>query len=188
MILPVYSYGNKILNQPTEEIDPGHEGLAELIDNMWETMYACNGVGLAAPQVGHGIAVLVMDAGMLDDQYEGVKRVMINPDLTELSDNKVSYEEGCLSIPNIREEIKRPEKIKVSYEDENFEFREETFDSIPARIIQHEIDHLDGILFTDRISRLRKRLISKKLDQIAKGYARADYPMEFPSKKRKTAG
>lgn len=187
MVLPIYAYGNKILSEPADDVEPEDEGLSELIEQMWETMYASSGVGLAAPQVGRSLRLFVMDAGQLDENYHGLKRVIINPEILEPSAEKVNYEEGCLSIPHIREEIKRPETVTIGYEDEEFNYYEETFSDIPARIIQHEMDHLEGILFVDRVSSLRKRLLKKRLENIARGNVKVDYPMEFPIGKKKAA-
>ena len=199
MILPIVAYGDPVLKKEGEEIDENYEGLKELISNMFETMYEANGVGLAAPQVGKSIRLFIVDAspfaeedeeegGEPDEKAKGLenfKKVFINPIIEEESGNEWGFREGCLSIPNIREEVQRKEKIVITYFDENWEFHEEEYEGYAARVIQHEYDHVDGVLFTDRLSPLKKRLLKKKLTNISKGDVDVDYRMRFPSAKRK---
>lgn len=198
MILPIVAYGDPVLKKEAEEIDENYEGLKELIDNMFETMYEANGVGLAAPQVGKSIRLFIVDAspfaedeeedGKPDEKAKGLedfKKVFINPIIEEETGNDWGFREGCLSIPNIREEVQRKEKIVITYFDENWEFHEEEYDGYAARVIQHEYDHVDGILFTDHLSPLKKRLLKKKLSNISKGDIDVDYRMRFPAQKKK---
>lgn len=199
MILPVVAYGDPVLKKEGIEIDKDYPDLQELIENMWETMYNANGVGLAAPQIGKSIRLFVVDASPFaeDDEeeeepdpraegLEGFKKVFINPIIEEETGEEWAFEEGCLSIPFIREDVYRKEKILVTYYDENFEFHEEYFDGYAARVIQHEYDHINGTLFTDHLSPLKKKLLSKKLLNIAKGNIEVAYKMKFPTvKKRK---
>ena len=196
MILPIVAYGDPVLKKEGEEIDENYEGLKELIDNMFETMYQASGVGLAAPQIGRSIRLFIVDATpFADDQddekpdpkakgLENFKKVFINPIIEEESGEDWAFQEGCLSIPTVREDVYRKEKITISYYDENFEFKEETLDGYAARVVQHEYDHVDGILFTDHLSPLKKRLLNKKLNNISKGDVEANYRMKFPVKKR----
>lgn len=189
MILPIVAYGDPILKRVAEEIPEDYEGLKELIDNMYQTMYNANGVGLAGPQVGKSLRIFIVDASPFaeDDEeqkYQDLKdfkKVFINPIILEETGKKWDFEEGCLSIPGIREEVGRQEKLIIEYQDENFEFIEEEYDGIRARIIQHEYDHLEGVLFTDKIGSFRRRLIKSKLLDIAKGRVPAEYKMKFPS-------
>lgn len=196
MILPIVAYGDPVLKKEAEEIDKDYQGLSELIENMWETMYEASGVGLAAPQVGKSIRLFIVDASPFandgdeeepDPKAEGLenfKKVFINPIIEEESGEDWAFQEGCLSIPTIREDVYRKEKITISYYDEDFNFKEETFDGYAARVIQHEYDHVDGILFTDHLSPLKKRLLNKKLANISKGEVKVDYRMRFPVKKK----
>lgn len=199
MILPVVPYGDPVLRRETEEIEESYPDLKKLISDMWETMYASNGVGLAAPQIGKSIRIFVIDASSFaDDKDEdgnpieieekakscvGFKKVFINPIIEEETGDSWVFREGCLSIPNIREDVKRKEKILVTYFDENFDFHEEEFEGYAARVIQHEYDHIEGVLFTDLINPLRRRLLKKKLNDISKGKVDAPYRMRFPIKK-----
>lgn len=198
MILPIVAYGDPVLKKEGVEIEEDYEGLKELIENMWESMYNAHGVGLAAPQVGKSIRLFIVDASPFasdtdeeeepDPKAEGLedfKKVFINPIIEEEDGEDWAFQEGCLSIPGVREEVYRKEKVTISYFDENFDFHEETFDGYAARIIQHEYDHVDGILFTDHLSPLKKRLINKKLTNISKGIVDIDYRMKFPVTKRK---
>jgi len=197
MILPIVAYGDPVLKKEAEEIDEKYDGLKELIDNMFETMYDASGVGLAAPQIGKSIRLFVVDAspfaeveeGEEEDPMakgcEGFKKVFINPIIEEETGEEWAFNEGCLSIPKIREEVYRKEKILVTYFDENFEFHEEEFDGYAARVIQHEYDHVEGILFTDHLTPLKKRLLKKKLTNISKGEINVDYRMKFPAAKRR---
>ena len=178
MILPIYVYGQSALRKPTEEIGPDYEGLKELIDNMYETMYNASGVGLAAPQIGLSIRLFVVDADVMGDEYEeckGFKRAFINPEITNKSQETVSMEEGCLSLPGINESVSRAKWVEVHYQDENMQEHEEKIEGYAARVFQHEYDHLEGHVFTDRISPLRRQLIKNKLNNIAKGKTACRY-------------
>lgn len=186
MILPITAYGSKILKQEAAEIDPGYPGLKELIANMYETMYRADGVGLAAPQVDRSIRLFVIDAGAMSEEYPelaGFKKTFINPYIIDRSGKEWFFNEGCLSVPNVREDVKRKEGITIEYMDEGFELKEESYDGIKARIIQHEYDHLDGTLFVDRVSPIRKKLLRGKLSNIARGQVNVKYKMKFPNKK-----
>ena len=198
MILPVVAYGDPVLKKEGKEITKDFPKLNELIDNMFETMYEASGVGLAAPQIGESIRLFVIDASPFaepdeeDDEpdpraegLDGLKKVFINPIIEEESGEEWGFNEGCLSIPKIREEVFRKEKITISYYDENWALKEEVYDGYAARIIQHEYDHIDGILFTDHLSPLKKRLLKNKLQNISKGDISTDYRMRFPMKKKK---
>lgn len=197
MVLPIIAYGDPVLKKECAEIDKDHKGLKELIADMWETMYSANGVGLAAPQVNQSIRLFIIDASPFaededekdpDPRVVGVKdlkKVFINPIIEEERGEEWAFEEGCLSIPNIREDIYRQEKITISYLDEKFKLHEDTYEGYAARVIQHEYDHIDGILFTDHLSPLKKRLLNKKLTNISKGLIDINYRMKFPSSKRK---
>ena len=181
MILPVYVYGAPVLRKVAENINSNQNGLSELIDNMFETMYNADGVGLAAPQVGELIRLFIVDAAPLvedEPSLKGFKKVFINPQITERIGDKWEYTEGCLSIPNIREDVERPDVIKIEYLDENFKHYSETFEGVKARIIQHEYDHLDGVLFVDKLSPIRKKLLKPKLQSISKGKFEANYKVK----------
>ncbi len=198
MILPIVAYGDPVLKKEGVEIDKDYEGLNELIENMFETMYEASGVGLAAPQIGKSIRLFIVDASpFAEDEEEedgepdpkaagldGFKKVFINPIIEEENGEEWGFNEGCLSIPKIREEVFRKEEIVISYYDENWVLKEEKYDGYAARIIQHEYDHIEGVLFTDYLSPLKKRLLSKKLQNIAKGEIDVDYKMKFPSRKK----
>jgi peptide deformylase len=194
MILPIVAYGDPVLKKEAVEIEKDYEGLKDLLANMFETMYEASGVGLAAPQIGKSIRLFIVDASPFaqqdeDDEEEldemskacdGFKKVFINPIIEEESGEEWGFNEGCLSIPKIREEVFRQPKILVTYFDENFEFHEEEFEGYQARIIQHEYDHVEGILFTDHLAPLKKRLLKKRLLNISKGDVDVDYRMKFP--------
>ena len=179
MILPIYLYGQPVLRQETEDIDPEYPELGKLIENMYETMYHSEGVGLAAPQIGLPISLIVIDGTVLADRFpecEGLKMTLINPDLEVIEDaSPVSREEGCLSLPGLSEPVKRYEHVRLNWLDENFEEHEEEFSGFAARIIQHEFDHLIGTVYTDRVSPIRKQMIRTKLANIAKGKVRCEY-------------
>ena len=181
MVLPIYAYGTKVLKKTSVDIDATFEGLSELINDMWETMYNANGVGLAAPQIGHSIRLFLVDTTQIKNENEekGIKEVFINAHKIELTGEIWAYEEGCLSIPDIRGDVDRPSSITLSYMTPDFKPRVETFSGLNARVIQHEYDHLDGILFTESLKPIRKRRIKRKLEQIKKGIVEADYPMRF---------
>jgi len=178
MVLPVYVIGSKILKKEAEEIEKNYEGLNQLIEDMFETMYKSDGVGLAAPQIGKSIRMFVVDATPMGDEDPSLKtfkKVFINAYITDYLGEKLYYNEGCLSVPGVREDVQRFEKIKIEYFDENFKFHEEEFEGVRAWIIQHEYDHLDGILFVDKLSSIRKKLIKSKLKTIASGDFEASY-------------
>ncbi|MDD4489505.1 MAG: peptide deformylase [Paludibacter sp.] len=178
MILPIYTYGNAVLRKHTEEIGPDYPELKKLIENMFETMYHADGVGLAAPQVGLPIRLLVIDLAPLKEDNPDIgnfKVVMINPVMLEMSEEEVDGYEGCLSIPGISEKVVRAEWIKIQYYDADFKQHTEEFEDYIARVIQHEYDHLEGSLFTDHVNPLRRQMIKSKLNNIAKGKAQCDY-------------
>ncbi|MDR1882822.1 MAG: peptide deformylase [Prevotella sp.] len=178
MILPIYLYGHPALRKKAGEITPDYPDLKELVENMFATMYNADGIGLAAPQIGLDIRLFVVDLEPLAEDnplYSGFKKVFINPVIAEETGETVKMEEGCLSLPGINENIDRKEKIRVQYFDENFIFHDETYDAFFARCIQHEYDHIEGILFVDRISGIRKQLIKGKLNNLIKGRVNCRY-------------
>ena len=193
MILPIIGYGDPVLRKIGEEITPEYPNLKEVIANMYETMYHANGVGLAAPQVGLPIRMFMVDTAPFgeDDDLsaeeqaflKGFKRTFINAKMIKEEGEEWGFNEGCLSIPEVREDVYRHETITIEYYDEDFNKKTEVFDGLIARVIQHEYDHIEGILFTDRISSLKKRLIKKKLQNIMEGKSRPDYKMKFVAKK-----
>ena len=195
MILPIISYGSSVLKKTAKEITSDYPNLSELIANMWETMYAANGVGLAAPQIGLSIRVFVIDASpFVDEENMSVKeietintfkKVFINPKIISEEGNLWDFNEGCLSIPDVREDISRKEKISINFFDENFEPQILKLNGLTARVVQHEYDHIEGVLFTDHLSSLKKRLIKNRLTLISKGDISVDYKMSFPKKLRK---
>lgn len=184
MKLKIVAYGDPLLRTLSEEIEPGYPGLEELIQNMFESMKVSNGVGLAAPQVGLNIKVFVIDSTDVKNIKDGMHKAFINPEILDYSGKRYSYEEGCLSIPNIHEDVVREEKIRIWYQDENFNEFEEEYDGVNARIIQHEYDHLLGKLFIDKISPLKKKLLKRKLNDIINGTVEVDYPMRFYTKSK----
>jgi len=178
MILPITVYGNPILRKIAEPIDSSYKGLHKLVEDMFETMYKAEGVGLAAPQVNKSIRLIVIDAtpfGEDDPTLQDFKKVIINPNIVEFMGEEEAFNEGCLSLPGVREDVVRPSKIHIVYYDENFNECNEVWDGIKARIVQHEFDHLEGKVFVDRIPPLRKRLINGKLGAISKGKTVPDY-------------
>ena len=188
MILPIIGYGSAVLKTKAKEIPVNYPELNKLISDMYETMYEASGVGLAAPQIGKSIRLFVIDTSPFNtDDFEknsgfevkSLKKTFINPEIIEQFGDLSSFEEGCLSIPNIREHINRKSEIKIKYQDENFIDHEETFSGILARVIQHEYDHLEGTLFTDKISPFKKKLIKGKLNNIKIGKVSVDYKMKF---------
>ena len=197
MILPIVAYGDPLLKREAEEIDENYPNLKELLDNMFETMYAASGVGLAAPQINKGIRIFIVDASPfaeveegeepdpMAEGLEGFKKVFINPIIEEEDGEEWAFAEGCLSIPKIREDVYRKPNIKISYYDENWNFFEEEYDGYAARIIQHEYDHIEGILFTDHLSPLKKKMLKKKLTNISKGDIDVSYRMKFPLIKKR---
>jgi peptide deformylase len=183
MILPIVAYGDTVLRKVGDNISANYEGLKDLVTNMWETLYSAQGVGLAAPQVGKAINLFVVDtSGFEDEDYPDLKRVFINAEIIEEWGEEWAFEEGCLSIPHIREDVYRWSDIAIKYQDENFEWHEEEFDGIAARVIQHEYDHIKGKLFVDYLSPLKKRLLKNKLVNISKGGANTKYRMRIPKK------
>ena len=195
MILPIVAYGDAVLRKKAEPIVIEYPELNELIENMFETMYAASGIGLAAPQVGLPIRMFVVDATPFSEdedmtpeeqeQFKDFKHVFINAQILKEEGDEWAFNEGCLSIPDIREDVFRKPQITIQYQDENFETHVKTFDGIIARIIQHEYDHTEGILFTDLLSPLKRRLIKGRLSNISKGKINVDYKMRFPAMKRK---
>ncbi len=186
MILPIVAYGDPVLKKKAEEISKDYPGLQKLIKDMFKTMYKANGVGLAAPQIGKSIRLFIVDASPFaegeegDSSCEGFIRVYINPIIYEENGEEWGMEEGCLSIPNIREQVFRKPNLKIEYYDENWELYEEELTGFPARVVQHEYDHIEGVLFTDKISNQRKTLLKSKLSDISKGEVEANYKMKFP--------
>jgi len=191
MILPIVAYGHPILRKITAEIEPGHPGLNELIDNMFETMYQSEGVGLAAPQVNQSIRLFIVDASPYEKdrpELKGFKKAFINPNIIEETGEEWSFNEGCLSVPEIREDVMRKPRIRIQYQDRDFNSYDEIYEGIPARIIQHEYDHLKATLFVDRINPLRKILLRRRLNDISTGNIDVAYKMIFPGKKKKIKG
>jgi len=193
MIIPIYGYGEPVLRQVGEEITPNYPNLSAIIDNMYDTMYNAYGVGLAAPQVGLPIRLFIIDTEPFSDsndltkdeqlQLKNFKKTFINAKMILEDGKEWGFNEGCLSIPDVREDVYRNERITIEYCDENFNKKTEVFDGLIARVIQHEYDHIGGILFTDKISMLKKTLIKKKLQNIMDGKAFPDYRMKFANKK-----
>ncbi len=190
MILPIVAYGSPVLRKVANDITPEYEGLNKLLDDMWETMYNSNGVGLAAPQINKSIRLFVMDSQQIFENQEdnekgmypdepGFKGVFINAKIIELSGEKWSYNEGCLSIPKVREDIMRHQSVTLEYLDEQFNNHTRTFNGLTARIILHEFDHIEGKLFIDHITPLKRTLLKRKLDDITKGKINIDYRMLF---------
>lgn len=182
MILPIYTYGQPVLRKETEEIDADYPNLKQIIQDMWDTLGRSRGVGLAAPQVGLPIRMAIIDLDCISDeepQYAGYKRTFINPYIEEVDDTVMeTQEEGCLSLPGLSEKVTRPTRIRVSYLDENFEEHEEWVDGFLARVMQHEFDHLDGVVYTDHLKGLRRQLMQPKLKQLVKGIFSADYKVK----------
>lgn len=190
MILPVIAYGDPVLKRKTEEIELNDDTIQPLIDNMFETMYNASGVGLAAPQIGKSIRLFIIDTVQIEDpkkkpDFKGMKEVFINAQILDESGEEWKYEEGCLSIPNIREDVERKPDLKIKYFDRNWVEHIVDLDDINARVVQHEYDHIEGVLFTDKINPLKKRLLQRKLDKISKGKVRVEYKMRFPVQKMK---
>lgn len=182
MILPIYLYGQPVLRQEAADVEENYPDLKKLVADMYETMRNSDGVGLAAPQVGLSIRLIVIDADPLKDTFpelEGVTLTLVNPELDILNDTpKVSRSEGCLSLPGLSESVQRHEKVRLNWLDENFVEHEQVFEGFLARIIQHEYDHLDGMLYIDRISPIRKQLIKSKLNAIVRGKVQCDYKVK----------
>lgn len=195
MVLPIVAYGHPVLRKMAKDIDKDYPGLDKLIEDMWETMYASNGVGLAAPQVNKDIRLFVIDSeqifkNMDDEEKEefnypdnpGIKQVFINAHIVEELGDDWAYNEGCLSIPKIREDVKRAEEVTLDFQDENFVQHRQTFAGVTGRVILHEYDHIDGKLFIDHLSPLKRRLLKRKLEDISRGDVNVDYKMLFPKK------
>lgn len=195
MILPIIAYGDPVLRKETEEITKDYPNLDAVLENMFETMYEARGIGLAAPQVNLPIRLFIVDASPFADDEDlseeeqkfvsTFKRVFLNARILEESGDEWAFNEGCLSIPDVREDVFRKPDIVMEYQDENFKKHKETFSGMVARIIQHEYDHIEGILFTDKLSPLKKRLIKGKLANISKGNVSIEYRMKFPNAKKK---
>lgn len=184
MIYSIVAYGHPVLKTKAKNVEKGDFDLKTLVDDMYETMYNANGVGLAAPQIGKSIRLFVVDTEPIDEDDEPkLKKAFINPVIIEENGEEWAYEEGCLSIPSIREDVFRKEKIKIQYYDIDWNEHVEEYEGFNARVIQHEYDHIDGILFTDHISAFKKRMLKGKLTNISKGKVPADYKMMFPQKK-----
>lgn len=187
MKLPVYLYGHPVLRKEAATVEPGREGLAELLENMYATMYASEGVGLAAPQVGLSERIVVIDADPVGETFPecaGRKLTLINPEIEVLDGERVTRAEGCLSLPGLSENVGRTEHIRLRWQDENFEQHEEEISGFLARIVQHECDHLYGKLYIDHISPIRKQLIRAKLNNIVNGKIRVDYPVRFAPRRK----
>jgi peptide deformylase len=191
MILPIVAYGHSVLREVAKNIDADHPQLDKLIEDMWETMYSSNGVGIAAPQVNRSIRLFLVDStqifeGLEEDEKKiypdapGIKQVFINAKIRSLNGEEWPYNEGCLSIPKVREDVMRPEEVELEFQDEQFQTYVKKFNGITARVILHEYDHIEGKLFIDHISLLKRKLIKSKLDDISKGKVRVDYRMLFP--------
>jgi peptide deformylase len=189
MILPIIAYGDPVLRKKCENISPDYKGLSELISNMWDTMYASSGVGLAAPQIGLSIRLFIIDASPFSEDNKldidernslsTFKKVFINPELITTTNNLNTFNEGCLSIPDVREDVVRENDILIKFFDENFKKHELILNGLRARVVQHEFDHIQGILFTDKLSTFKKKLIKSKLNNISKGKIKSDYLMSF---------
>ena len=191
MILPIQAYGSPVLRTVCKDIGPDFPGLEKLINDMWETMYASNGVGLAAPQVNKDIRLFLVDSTQIFDGLEenekgkypdepGIKQVFINAHIKQLNGQEWAYNEGCLSIPKIREDVTRAGEVTIAFQDELFNDHLETFNGISARVILHEYDHIEGKLFIDYLKPLKRKLLRGKLDDISKGKVKVDYKMMFP--------
>jgi len=186
MIYPIVAYGDVVLKKKAQNIDQTSSeiNLPKLIADMYETMYQAGGVGLAAPQIVLSLRLFVVDAEAMDEEnLKGFKKVFINPVITKQTGEKWAYNEGCLSIPNIREDVERPFKIEIEYYDANWNLYQESYEGLAARVIQHEYDHIEGVLFIDYLTPFKKRLLKGRLTDISKGNVDVDYRMKFPSRK-----
>lgn len=184
MIYPIVVYGDPVLKKPAADIEKDSLDVKQLVEDMFETMYNASGVGLAGPQIGKSLRIFVVDAEPMDEEnLKGFKKAFINAEILEEEGEEWSFEEGCLSIPGIRAEVMRPEKIRIRYYDEDWNEHEEEYDGMAARVIQHEYDHIEGTLFTDYLSGLKKRLLKSKLTNISKGNVKADYRIAVPLRK-----
>ncbi len=187
MILPIVAYGDPVLRKRGEDIDKDYPNLPQLIENMFETMERAKGVGLAAPQVDKAIRLFIVDSTRMTEGDEetnpdGIREVFINPKLFDETGKEWAYEEGCLSLPGIRENVVRFDTISIQWYDKDFEFQERTFKGLTARVIQHEYDHIEGKLFIDHLKPLKRSLLKGKLENISRGKVNADYKMKFPKK------
>jgi len=189
MIFPIVAYGDPVLRKVARPIEKNEINLPDLVENMYQTMYDSSGIGLAAPQIGQSIRLFVVDGTLLnedeeekdkDPSLEGFKKVFINPQILKEEGEEWAFEEGCLSIPGIRADVYRPEKVKIRYRDLDWNEHVEEYDNMAARIIQHEYDHLEGKLFTDYLPMLKKQMLKKRLADITKGNVKVDYKMRFP--------
>lgn len=195
MILPIVAYGDAVLRKKAEDISKDYPKLDELISNMYETMYGAYGVGLAAPQIGLAIRLFLVDTSPFaededfteeeQEELKNFKKIFINAKILEETGDEWAFNEGCLSIPEVREDVFRKPIVTIQYQDENFVTHTDKFDGLIARVIQHEYDHIEGILFTDKLSALKKRLIKARLGNISKGKIDVDYKMRFPDMKKK---
>lgn len=182
MILPIFAYGQPVLKKKAADINSEYPDLDKLIADMWETMYFAHGVGIAAPQIGLSIRLFVIDSIQImedDKKEEGIKKVFINAQIIEETGDLWAYEEGCLSIPDIRGDVERTKKVRIQYYDENFVKHDEIYEGINARVIQHEYDHIDGVLFVEKLKPLKKKLIQRRLNDIKTGKVKADYKLKF---------
>jgi len=178
MVLPIYVYGSTVLKKEAQEVSKEYPNLQSLIADMWDTLAHTDGVGLAAPQVGHTIRMMLIDATPFKEEHPesaDFKRVVINPEILEMSGETWTFNEGCLSIPGVREDVVRPKRVHVRYFDEHFTEHNEWLDKVPARIFQHEYDHVEGILFTEHLAPIRRKILNGRLQNIARGKANADY-------------
>ncbi len=189
MILPIVAYGDPVLKKKGQDLEKGDPKLPQLVEAMFETMYNASGVGLAAPQVGKSLRLFVVDAGPFaeegEEDYEqlkGFKKVFVNPQILEEDGEEWAFSEGCLSIPEIHEDVYRHEELRIRYFDENWEEHEEVYSGLAARVIQHEYDHIEGVLFVEHLAPLRRRMLKGKLQNISKGKIKVDYRMRFPKK------
>lgn len=182
MILPIYAYGQPVLKRKAVEIPADHPDLDRLITDMWETMYHAQGVGLAGPQVGLGLRIFVVDTLQIKDEEKvkgGIKQVFLNATILQEEGEPWSYEEGCLSIPEVRGDVERQPRLRIRYQDERFTWHEADYDGLNARVIQHEYDHIEGVLFVERLKPLKRQLIRRRLDRIRSGQIDVDYRMRF---------
>jgi len=181
MIYPIVAYGDPVLKKKAKDLEKDYKDLPKLLEDMFETMYNAHGVGLAAPQIGLSLRLFVVDGEPLDeDNLKGFKKVFLNPVILEQEGEEWGFEEGCLSIPGFRSEVLRKAKLKIEYYDENWNKKVEEYDGLKARVIQHEYDHIEGVLFVDKLSPIKKRLLQGKLSNISKGKVDVDYKMKFP--------
>ncbi|WP_222535244.1 peptide deformylase [Pedobacter polysacchareus] len=185
MKLPIVAYGDPVLKKVCAPIDETYPDLKQLISNMFDTMYNAHGIGLAAPQIGLPIRLFIVDTGVDEEEKQGFKSAFINAEILEETGEPWAFNEGCLSIPDIREDVMRKPNIRIRYYDENWDLQEKELNGILARVIQHEYDHIEGKLFTETLSLLRKRMLKSKLDAISKGNVRVDYKMRFPQQSKR---